>query len=170
MRAEDELAFGYYDDGESRRSARRRVRQPGLMLIICGALGLVIELASIACAVIQPELGYEVMKAFANAEAMPQQREVALAQVERDRDHYRLDAPQYLGLLALGAILNLFMVIGGVKMRRLETYALSVMGSIFAMIPLQGCTVLSLPIGLWAMVVLANEHVRSAFARKSGRR
>jgi tRNA A-37 threonylcarbamoyl transferase component Bud32 len=62
--------------------------------------------------------------------------------------------------VALGGIL----LAGGLKMRRCEAYELALMAAIVAMVPLTGAAYpLSLPMGIWAAVVLAKRRVRAAF-------
>ncbi len=64
------------------------------------------------------------------------------------------------------------LVIGGVifgaglKLKRLEAFRLSVIGSLLASLISPG-NLLGLPIGIWALVVLARREVRAAFALKA---
>jgi predicted Ser/Thr protein kinase len=51
------------------------------------------------------------------------------------------------------------------KMMRLEAYPWAIAGSILAMITTPG-NIIGLPIGVWALVVLSNDEVKGAFARK----
>ena len=53
---------------------------------------------------------------------------------------------------------------GSMKMKHLENYGLVLAASILAMIPcLSPCCLLGLPIGIWAVVVLAKPEVKAAF-------
>jgi hypothetical protein len=64
-----------------------------------------------------------------------------------------------IGILMSGVIL-----FGGIKMKKLESYSLAMAASILAMIPcFSPCCLLGLPIGIWAVVVLAKPEVKSAF-------
>jgi|ERR1044071_6194963 hypothetical protein len=63
-----------------------------------------------------------------------------------------------VGLLIAGIIL-----LGGIKMKRLESYGLAMTGSIVALLPCSLCCVAGLPIGIWALVVLSKPEVKSAF-------
>jgi hypothetical protein len=64
-----------------------------------------------------------------------------------------------IGILMCGVIL-----LGALKMKRLESYGLAMAASIIAMIPcLSPCCLIGLPIGIWALVVLSKPEVKSAF-------
>ena len=65
---------------------------------------------------------------------------------------------------AIGIILGVVILIGAVKMRKLESFALCVTASVLAMIPiLSPCCCLGLPFGIWALVVLNKPEVKSQF-------
>ena len=64
-----------------------------------------------------------------------------------------------IGILVSGVIL-----LGGLKMKKLESYGLAMTASIIAMIPcFSPCCLIGLPIGIWALVVLSKPEVKSAF-------
>jgi hypothetical protein len=64
-----------------------------------------------------------------------------------------------IGILVSGVIL-----LGGLKMKNLESYGLAMTASIIAMIPcFSPCCLIGLPIGIWALVVLSKPEVKSAF-------
>ena len=61
-------------------------------------------------------------------------------------------------------VLGVLIILGGVKMKQLRSYGLAMTATILAMIPCTSpCCVLGLPIGIWALVVLNNAEVKSAF-------
>jgi hypothetical protein len=61
-------------------------------------------------------------------------------------------------------LLGIMVLLGAVKMKRLESYAFATASAIIAMIPcISPCCVLGLPFGIWALVVLSDIHVRMAF-------
>jgi hypothetical protein len=64
-----------------------------------------------------------------------------------------------IGILVCGVIL-----LGALKMKKLESYGLAMTASIIAMIPcLSPCCLIGLPIGIWSLVVLSKPEVKSAF-------
>lgn len=53
---------------------------------------------------------------------------------------------------------------GGLKMKSLGSYGLSMAGAIAALIPCFGsCCCIGIPIGIWALIVLNKPEVKSAF-------
>ncbi len=71
-----------------------------------------------------------------------------------------------VGIVAgiLGLIFGVVIIMGAMKMRRLESYNMALAASIIAMIPcVSPCCVLGLPFGIWSLVVLLNEDVKAAF-------
>jgi hypothetical protein len=75
------------------------------------------------------------------------------------------------GAGAMGIVFNVLAIVvavvillGALKMKKLESYGLSMTAAILAMIPcLSPCCILGLPFGIWALVVLNKPEVKSAF-------
>jgi hypothetical protein len=64
----------------------------------------------------------------------------------------------------VGLILSLVILIGALKMKKLESYGFAMAATIIAMIPcFSPCCLLGLPIGIWALVVLLKPEVKAAF-------
>jgi hypothetical protein len=64
----------------------------------------------------------------------------------------------------IGIVVSGVILLGAIKMKRLENYGLAMAASIIAMIPcVSPCCLLGLPIGIWALVVLMKPEVKSAF-------
>ena len=78
-----------------------------------------------------------------------------------------------MGTLVLGipVLLLLFtslasgivMIVGGLKMLRLQSYGWSMAACITAMLPLHALGVIGLVVGIWGLVVLNQRDVRKAF-------
>jgi hypothetical protein len=72
---------------------------------------------------------------------------------------------------AIGLVLNVIAIVvaaviimGGLKMKNLQSRGMAMTASILAMIPcLSACCLLGLPIGIWSIVTLNDPNVRSAF-------
>jgi hypothetical protein len=63
-----------------------------------------------------------------------------------------------------GPILGLIIVIGAIKMLRLEAYGFALAVSVLAVIPCTSpCILPGIPIGIWALVVLNRPEVKEAF-------
>ena len=90
--------------------------------------------------------------------------------VERMFRAHQMAFPFPIGRVVVGmgtvqVLFTIFILIGALKMKRLESYGLAMASAILAMIPCTfgPCCVLGLPFGIWALVVLSDVHVRAAF-------
>jgi hypothetical protein len=63
----------------------------------------------------------------------------------------------------LVAALDGFVLLGAIKMFRLQSFGIALASAIIAMLPCQCCCVLGLPFGIWALVVLNKPEVKSQF-------
>jgi phage FluMu protein Com len=64
----------------------------------------------------------------------------------------------------VGLIISIVVLLGAVKMMKLESYGLAVAAAILALIPCTSpCCCLGLPIGIWALVILFDAQVKAAF-------
>jgi hypothetical protein len=64
----------------------------------------------------------------------------------------------------VGIALSVVILLGALKMRKLESHGFAMAASVIAMVPcLSPCCFLGLPIGIWAVVVLSKPEVKSAF-------
>jgi hypothetical protein len=62
------------------------------------------------------------------------------------------------------AMLNLFIIICGVQMMRLQSWGLAVAGSVLAMVNLGSCCCAAgIPVGLWSLAVLMSPNTISIF-------
>jgi len=67
----------------------------------------------------------------------------------------------YLGIMS---VLNMVILAGGISMMSLKRYGLAITAAIIALIPTVGpCCILSVPFGIWAIIVLSNAQTRVAF-------
>ncbi len=64
---------------------------------------------------------------------------------------------------ALGLLIAVLVVIGGMKMKKLESYSLAMTVSIVCMLPCSLCCIAGIPIGIWSLVVLSKPEVKAAF-------
>lgn len=55
-------------------------------------------------------------------------------------------------------------IYGALQMRQLKSWNLSLGGGVAASIPCSFCCIVSIPLGVWAIVVLLNDEVKQAFA------
>jgi hypothetical protein len=64
----------------------------------------------------------------------------------------------------LGVVIAGIVLAGGIKMRTLESYSLAMAASILMVIPcISPCCILSIPFGIWSLVVLSDSSIKAAF-------
>src|SRR5581483_10479914 len=76
-------------------------------------------------------------------------------------------APFLLGCAVGSATLAIYAVVfvGGLRMRALKSYGWATTGAWVALLPLSPAVLVGLPVGIWALRVLGNPEVRTAFHR-----
>ena len=171
-RRDDRFDEGRRDDRPDSRGLERgraAVGPPGLFLILNGLFGLVIiGLLSIPM-VFDPDMMVRSLKDFVAKQPAGEQKQDMEKQVEelenkinQDRDAMVL---QNAAELAVGGILNLLAILGGIMMRSLKSYGWGMAGSIVSLIPCAtGCCCTGIPFGIWALIVLSRPDVKAAFA------
>ena len=66
----------------------------------------------------------------------------------------------------LGLAIGSAIIVGILKMMKLQSYGFAMTATILAMIPcLSPCCLLGLPFGIWGIVILCKPEVKEAFAR-----
>jgi hypothetical protein len=140
------------DDGRYRRRSERGVREavgaPAVALMVVAIIGLVVAPLSF------------VFFALGGSGAFSEGR-------VRGRDEAMTDAVVgTLGMIgSAGALaVSILILIGALKMQKLQSYGMAVTASILAMVPLlTPCCLLGLPFGIWSLTVLNREDVKRAF-------
>jgi hypothetical protein len=131
-------------------SARQRVSGPATGLLITGIIGIVVQgiglvmnLAGVGAAAVQPP----------PAPGAPDFQWQAYTH-----------GPIAITSAIIGLVIGIVIVMGALKMKNLQSYGLAMTSSILAMIPcISPCCLLGLPIGIWSVVVLSKPEVKSAF-------
>src|SRR5262249_22077855 len=124
--------------------AASAVDGPANALLVLGSLGAVIGALTIGLAV----FGIGIRAAQFGVKNEPQ-----VAKVFRG-----------LPGASVGTVVGVLMIVGGIKMKKLENYGLALAASILAIIPcISPCCLLSLPFGIWSVVVLSRHDVKEAF-------
>lgn len=125
--------------------AAEQVNGPAVGLIVVAILGAVAQAASLVFRAV----GFSLMA----ANPMPKRMGPALLVGP-------IGIADSLICIAMAAVV----LLGAIKMKKLENHGLAMAASILAMIPcLSPCCLLGLPIGIWALVVLLKPEVKSAF-------
>ncbi len=76
-----------------------------------------------------------------------------------------------LGLLIIAAQIpwSLLIILAGMKMMRVENYGLALAGAWLALLPLSLASIITMPLGIWAIVVLSSRDTREAFRKNANR-
>jgi hypothetical protein len=143
-------------------SAQQALNVPALLLLVFGALTLVTNVVSGVSSLLretQPDL----------PELLNQLRPVmALTQVPASTWE-----PMVTGLAGgagtvitlVGLVLALVMTVGAWQMRQLRTYPVALAACVIAILPVGPCCCcLTLPFGVWGLVVLVRPEVRAQFS------
>jgi amino acid transporter len=162
-------AIGSYDQeyetrGRDFEEARARVQGPAIALIVIGVLnllGCLYWVFNAAVITITPadQLNKQNAEVFKVMGIDP-------AQAQSDPNQHIVQLAIAWGLMFGGIIATILTLVGGIRMMAMRNYALGVVGAVAAIIPCVSCSAccgLGEGIGIWALVVLLNEQVRSAF-------
>jgi hypothetical protein len=69
----------------------------------------------------------------------------------------------YGGTGVVTVIYNSIILYGAVRMKNLRSFGLAMAACIMAIVPCFDCWLLSIPFGIWALVVLQKPEVKDAF-------
>jgi hypothetical protein len=138
------------DDG-GRARALSLVSGPAISLIVATAIGIALAVVGILMQILG--LGMAGMSQFENNEN---------AEMVRMMQMY--SGVMGIVLRSVAIIVGIFIILGCVKMKKLENYGIAMTVSIIAMVPcLSPCCCLGLPFGIWALVVLNKPEVKQYF-------
>ena len=124
---------------------------PGIGLIITGALGMILSFVSIAIALTgAPPANDPELPEWLNGMQRGQHGPVAAV------------------IQVCFVFLNLLIIFGGICLVRVKSRGTAITSSCAAMVNVGNCCcLLGLPIGIWALVILLQSDVKSAFERNS---
>src|SRR5262245_5846565 len=96
--------------------ARKKLATPGLMLLLAGLIGVMLELASIGLMVSNPTVMYDFMvKYIENNVPNGPQKQKQLDDLKKSQDQMRLDSPTNIASAGIGLLLGVMVVVGGIK-------------------------------------------------------
>ena len=67
-------------------------------------------------------------------------------------------------IIPLTILWGIVLLVGGFKMKKLQSYGLAMTSCILAMLPVHCCCLLGLPFGIWGVVMLNKPEVKDAFS------
>jgi hypothetical protein len=157
---EDDDSPRYEDEERPRRRRRRRrsfateeaasaVTPPAICLMVLGG----IEVAFAVFGLLLALLGFSIIQAGAAGQGQP----------GVDADAGARLAGNIIGSVVTTCI-GAVMIMGGYKMKRLESYGSVMTACIVSMVPCSICCLLGLPLGIWGLIVLNKPEVREAFS------
>jgi hypothetical protein len=124
---------------------RSRVNLPAILIIAAQALGLLIELLSLALK--------DQMNAFLKS---------YMESLGKPLPPGATDSNPIFAILGVAG--GIFVVYAMLEMRKLRRFPIAVAGTILAMLPIGSlCCCFGLPLGIWALVILFDPDVRASF-------
>lgn len=127
-----------------------KVAGPAIGLLVTAILGLVLQVVSLILNVLNVGIG----AAAADNPDVPEGQAALLM--------FQGTFGIVFGFIAIAV--GVVILIGALKMKKLQSYGFAMTSSILAMIPcLSPCCPVGLPIGIWALVVLNDARVKAAF-------
>ena len=144
-----------------REEALQRVSTPALLLLIFGILCVVLGLGG-------------VVVGFAMRDSMKEQQQQEIENLretagEEAAQQYEsmmgyMEAFQNPLLNLVGVAVSIFIILGALKMKKLESKGMAMGAAIVAMVPcLTPCCLLGIPVGVWCLVVMGKDEVSSHF-------
>jgi hypothetical protein len=135
---------------------QERVKGPAVALIVVGVLGGVLGVIGLVASAMMGTI-YKTTGLF-NAEQLSQFEQMSASSSVMNI---------VTGLLCLAG--SAFIVYGGLQMMKLRSWPIALIAAILGMIPcFSSCACLfGIPVGIWAIVVLANSEVKQAFQQNS---
>ncbi len=128
--------------------AASRVAGPATGLIVLGALALALQVLGLLAVLGGRGLDPDVIRANGGDETL-----VLLT----------TGVPGTVVQL-VGTVVSLLVLLGAIRMKRLESYGFATLSAVLAMIPcISPCCLVGFPFGLWALIVLQDPFIRSAF-------
>ena len=131
----------------SAKSSRGRIKAPAVGLMV---QGLVISLVSGGC-----------LLYFLKVHADPQTN-IGLSDMAK---HIPILFSIFYIAAGVGILIGMFVIVGGIQMFRIRNYGLALTASIVSFPAAVFTFWPSVPIGIWALVVLVQPAVRNEFAR-----
>lgn len=122
------------------------VKPPAIALIVVAVIGMLLALLAI---------GLNLLG-------------MGLVAAEGNGDEETLIVMLSGGFGVLGSLIGLLVgaaiIMGALKMMKLQSWAFALAVSIVAMVPIVSpCCVLGLPVGIWALIILCRQDVKAAF-------
>jgi hypothetical protein len=152
------------DSNQVRKAALAKVRAPGLMLQVFGALSVAFGTMCGGVSVVSPKAVVDWLYDWVEdmEKKQPQQQKQQRPPREEAVKSLQIEGAVY-GIVAL--LSGIIIFIGGSKMKDLKGYGWALTGSILCIFPGLCCVCIGLIPGIWGLIVLFNPDVKYAFSR-----
>ena len=143
-----------------------KVTPPAIALMVIGVLNCLMAVYQGINNLVMMTKGPELLQQNPQFEQM--QRDMEAQGVEFDPAQFmqtmQMIGPIGIVIAILALVIGVVIILGALKMKQLRSYGMAFTSAVLAMIPcLSPCCIFGLPIGIWAIVVLNNAEVKSAF-------
>lgn len=144
----------------SKAVALQKVKTPAILLLVSGIISLLTNVVGGSMfAFIYLGMKDELMTQLQNNPN--QQQDVPIETLETIFNLYGYGG---IASAVLGLIAGAFVIFAATRMMKLQGWGMALTAAIFSLIPcFQGCCLLSIPVGIYAMVVLLDSQVKTAF-------
>ncbi len=133
---------------DARVVAVQKAGPPAIGLMITGGLGLAMNLLSLVIHLVRT-----------TQPPPPPGIPPEIAQIIE-----MMNGPLGLVLTLVGIVVSVLVLFGGIQMQRLRSRGFALTAAIIAIVPCTSpCCLIGIPIGIWALVILAKPEVRSQF-------
>jgi hypothetical protein len=160
------LGSEFQPPGSNAEAIKARVRGPAIFLLVVNALNLLagVVLLLFAFGIKSDAAALEAAVAEAWPKLDPQQRTELENEGWNPRNVTALYGNSCLWEGGASAIIGVLGILAAVRMLRMQSYGIGLTGSILTAIPLASpCCLVGQIAGIWALIVLLNKDVRSAF-------
>jgi len=132
-----------------------KVNAPATALLIVGIINIPVALWNLVS---------NLMSMGAPEQALPPGQQIEGMNTEQLTAIIQGAAAVFVVISIIAIIVGVVIIMGALKMKKLQAYGFAMTASVLAMIPcVSACCPLGLPFGIWAIVVLNNADVKAAF-------
>ena len=132
-------------------AALARVSAPATALIVTALLGIVVNLLIAGL--------YAIIFVLLLTGSIP-----SIGSFDQDPMQLLIAYGVVVAAAVFGLVMDVLVLAGAARMKRLESYRFALAASIIAAIPgISPCCLLGVPFGIWAIVVLSDDSVKAAF-------
>ncbi len=139
--------------------AESKVKTPAILLIVSGVISMLFNVVGgVSFAVMyigmKDELMPQILEQQNNPDLTPEMMEMI----------FNMYGYGGIASAVLGLIAGTFVIFAAVRMMKLKGWTMALMAAILSLIPcFQGCCLLSIPVGIYALVILFDSNVKPAF-------